>query len=541
MVAARPVGAMMRYRLLDTTRSYALEISDDDTEAADLAVRHATYYRRWLEHAGKEWPTLSNAAERAPLLAGLGNVRAALEWCFGVKGNADIGVGLAAAAAPFFLAMSLLTECNRWSERAILALNDATRAGSEEMHLQAALGLSSMFTLGMSEAARVALNRGLAIAEERDDFLSQLQLLGPLHMFHFRIGDFKTALNYAERSSSVAMTIGDPAAIALAHTLMGIPLHFTGDLDSARVELEAALQHGLGSQRTSTTYLGFDTIAGGALARTLWLQGHPTQAVECARLAVKDAASMDHPVTLSIALIWAVSVFLWTGDLDSAQQHVERFMSHAESHSLGPYLALGRGFGGELAIRRGDATGIESIQGCLEDLHKARYEVLTTPFSISLAQGLAMIGRLSEGIALINETIRQVEANGDLSYLPELLRVKGGLLLSMPRSGHEDAETCFMQSLELSRRQGARAWELRTMVDLATLLSAQGRPNARALLQPVFEQFVEGSDTADLQAASRLLASLGSADLPGSGHSVAAKQGARPRQAKAASTALDSS
>src|SRR5216684_1946331 len=55
MVETRPVGAMMRYRLLDTTRAYALEMSIDDTDLADLAVRHATYYRRWLEQAGTEW------------------------------------------------------------------------------------------------------------------------------------------------------------------------------------------------------------------------------------------------------------------------------------------------------------------------------------------------------------------------------------------------------------------------------------------------------------------------------------------------------
>src|ERR1700682_47382 len=144
MVATRPVGAMMRYRLLDTTRAYALEMSIDDSEAADLAVRHATYYRRWLEQAGTEWSTLSTGVERAPHFAGLNNVRAALEWCFGVNDNAEIGVGLAAAAAPVFLTMSLLPECHRWSERAILALDDATRGGAEEMHLQACLGISSM-------------------------------------------------------------------------------------------------------------------------------------------------------------------------------------------------------------------------------------------------------------------------------------------------------------------------------------------------------------------------------------------------------------
>jgi hypothetical protein len=43
---------------------------------------------------------------------------------------------------------------------------------------------------------------------------------------------------------------------------------------------------------------------------------------------------------------------------------------------------------------------------------------------------------------------------------------------------------------------------LRTATDLAIR-------TGRTLLQPVFEQFTEGSDTADLKAAERLLAALG--------------------------------
>jgi hypothetical protein len=36
-----PVGAVMRYRLLDTRRAYMLATSIEDTELADVAVRHA--------------------------------------------------------------------------------------------------------------------------------------------------------------------------------------------------------------------------------------------------------------------------------------------------------------------------------------------------------------------------------------------------------------------------------------------------------------------------------------------------------------------
>lgn len=513
MVATRPVGAMMRYRLLDMTRAYVLDLGVDDDELAELSMRHAIHYRKWLEQAGAEWSTLSNSAERARRLGGLGNVRAALEWCFGTDGDIRTGVGLAAAAAPVFMALSLLVECHRWSERAVLALDDTTRAGAAEMHLQAALGMSLMFTRGSTDAARTALNRGLEIAEDRGDALNQIQLLAPLNMFHIRIADFRTALAHARRSAAVARSIQDPAAIALAHSLSGIALHLIGDLGEARAELEAAQQQEARSHQTSRTLLGFDhhNWSNIALARTLWLQGYPDQAVDSVRQVVKDAARMDHPVTLSIVVNWAISVFFWIGDLASAEEHMDWFMAHAETHSMGPYLAVSRGYRGELAVRRGDAArGIEGLTSCLQELHAARYELLTTAFSLPLAQGLAATGRCSEGMALIDQAILRVEENGDASYLPEVLRVKGTLLLAMPRPDPAAAEACFQQSLALSRRQGARSWELRTAIDLAALWASQGRhEDARTLLKPAFEQITEGSDTADLQAARRLLASLG--------------------------------
>jgi predicted ATPase/DNA-binding winged helix-turn-helix (wHTH) protein len=512
MVATDPVGAMMRYRLLDTTRAYALEIRLDGAEFADLAARHANYYRRWLEQVGTEWLTLSSGAQRALHLAGLANVRVALERCFGVNGNVEIGIALAAAAVPVFLAMSLLPECYRWSEKAILALDDTMRGGIEEMRLQSGLGISLIFTRAHSEAARTAFERSLAIAEEHRDVHNQMLLLGPLYLFHFRTADFKTSLQYANRGAAVARIVGRPSAIGLAHCLSGVSLHYMGDLDGARVELEAALKQAPDSERTPTIYLGFDCYnwAGIPLARNLWLQGHPAQAVERARQTVEDAQRVDHPVTLTIVLHWAASVFLWIGDLANAEKHIDWFFSRAETHSLGPYLAVGRGLKAVLAIRRGDAkNGVEILRGCLEKLHAARYELLTTAFNISLVQGLAAMGRFAEAIALIDETIQLVDVTGEASFMPELLRLKAGLLLSMPQSTPGDAEIYFTRSLELSRRQGARAWELRTATDLAALLAAQGKSErARELLRPVFEQFVEGFDTADLKAAVRLLATL---------------------------------
>jgi hypothetical protein len=142
------------------------------------------------------------------------------------------------------------------------------------------------------------------------------------------------------------------------------------------------------------------------------------------------------------------------------------------------------------------------------------YKLFTTEFNIVLAEGMAKIGELRESMALINEAVLSVKANGDLIYMPELLRVRGNVLGFMPEPDIEEAEACFTQSLELSRQQCARAWELRTAIDLARLWGNRGkRERGRTLLQPILEQFVEGRDTADPMTAARLLAGAGSIEV----------------------------
>ena len=499
-------GGAGYFRLLETTRVYALSKLTEGGELQEFSRRHAGYYRGLLEG-------IENEGEKgATPLVHIDNVRAALEWCFGAEGSLAIGVGLAAAAAPVFLAMSLLRECHRWSERAILALDDDARGGREEMNLQASLGVSSMQMRGQSDAARAALSRSLAIAEARNEVLNQVALLGMLSMFEVRDGDFKTSLHYARLSRAVDGAAENAPAMALANSILGRALQFVGEHGASRMELEASFRYWSRSRQTSEVYLGLDhhILVGIGLARNLWFQGHPAQASDRVRQTIKDAERKNHPASLGLALSWAPGIFLWIGDLQSAEEHADWLTSHAESHSLAPYLAVARSYKAQVAIGRGDAgAGVETLRRCLQQLQAMRYEMLSTGFKLCLVQGLMAIGQFDEGMTLVDETIGRVEANGDLVHLPEALRVKGSVLLSMPQRRADDAERCFLQSLDWSRSQGARSWELRTAVDLAALWAAQGQQDrAQALLQPIFEAFVEGLDTADLKAAEHFLTTL---------------------------------
>jgi predicted ATPase/DNA-binding winged helix-turn-helix (wHTH) protein len=510
MVATRPVGAMMRYRLLDTTRAFALDIDIDATESNAPAIRHATYYRRWLEQTGSEWETLSTGTERAPHFAGLNNARAALEWCFGKNGSPSIGVGLAAAATPVFLAMSLLPECLRWSERALRALDEGNRGGAEEMQLQASLGLSLMYTRGHSEASRAALDRSVEIAKARGDHLDEVRLLGPLFFYYLRSGEFKVCMQYARRSAEIAGTLGEAGATALAHTLLGISFSLMGKLAAAQAELDAALAASAGAPAGRRIHFGFDHYSWIRVARitTLCLQGYAAEARAAIDEAFTDVEDMHHPVSLAI-VVNSTAALLWIGDLDAAEEHLDWLVARAEARSLEPYIHLGHAFKGELAICRGDFNvGVELLQRRLEKLHAARFELFTIRLQGALARGLAASGRCTEALSLIEEAGRQIEAKGYTCYTPELLRLKGSMLLAAPERGVEQAEKCFLESLKLSRAEGARAWELRTATDLAALWATQGRAeDACALLRPVFEQ-LEGADTPDHRAAGNLLKTL---------------------------------
>lgn len=497
------------YRLLELTRAYAKNklLKRGSEEFNATALRHATFYREELEAFCVQ--QRSFAEEEAYFAHVLGNIRSALEWSFGQYGNVIVAVPLAAASARVFLTLSLLVECRTWCERALAHLENRYLGTSIELELQAALGLSLMFTRGNSEAVETALRRSLAVATHLGDRWNQLRLLGRLHIFHERIGDFETAFAWAGTAVEVAAAIGEPEAIAVAASLAGISFHLAGDQARARRELELSLERGLASERGRTIHYGFDhrNRSGIALARTLWLQGYADQARHLAGKTVAEAGGLKHPVTHCIALIWTLSVHLWTGDIEPAQASLETFANCADVNAFGPYVAAADGFKGELAIQQGQTDGaIDRIERSLAQLHGAKYELLTSTFELALVKGLIGIGRHEKALAVVSNTIDRCNGNGELYTMPELLRMKA---CALRYSRLDGAEESLQASLACSRGQGARAWELRAALDLARLWADLHRPaEALRLLQPLREVFSEGFDTADVRAADQLLQEL---------------------------------
>jgi predicted ATPase len=117
---------------------------------------------------------------------------------------------------------------------------------------------------------------------------------------------------------------------------------------------------------------------------------------------------------------------------------------------------------------------------------------------------------VAQGLVAIDEALARSDRTDARWRVAELLRVKGELILlqGAPNSATA-AQDQFLTALDWARRQGALAWELRTATSLVRLWHDEGRTEeAHKLLAPIYDQYTEGFDTADLITAKALLDAL---------------------------------
>lgn len=503
LVSTRPEGASRRYRLLDATRAYALQKLVEAGEAQAVAGRHAGYVQRALETSMAEAAGSDQALRSQSRASLLADAHAALEWSYANDFGVDLRVPLAGSCARLFVELNLLNEARLWSQRALAMLDDANRGGRWELELQSTLGHAFMFTERNSEQAEGALRRGLEIAEALDDRANQFRLLSRLNMFSRRTGNYRQLVPIALEAEKVARAIGDVAGIAGAKALVGVSYHLVGNQTEAQAHLDEGVRDDAALRGAQPGHFAYSRTPQIPLARVLWLRGFPDRAVACVRPLIGAAAPRD-VVMHCIALCWSASVFGWVGDWGSVEALTGRLATHASMHGLAPYEAVAAGFRAQTMIARSEVSGgIDLLRTALPRLHADRYELYASAFIAELSQGLAALGQLAEGRAVLHQTIARIEPEGGAFDMPELLRVRGEL---EARSDELDAaEASFATSIAMAERQGALSWRLRSEMSLARLRLRQAVRNPLDDLAKTFARFSEGYETADLIVARAML------------------------------------
>jgi non-specific serine/threonine protein kinase len=496
-----------RWNLLETIRAYGIEKLEESGEFEQTARRHAAFFLDVFQRFASAGTAGPPGVDR--YRQDVDNLRAALTWAFSPMGDAAFGVELTTAAVDFWFVVSLIGECCEWAAMALARIGPAMNTRREQV-LQCGLGLALMHTTGMNDDARGALTRALSLARDVDDIDYQQRATYGLWMFTLRSAEYQTSLTFGRQYEAIAQRLDDPDARMMADMMIGVSRTILGEHFGSRDRRNEAAGYSPVTARYRDIVRGIDvrTATLNYVVLNLWCRGLLDQAVDEGRRSIAEARELDHPFSLSRALLWPNCVLaLKLGDLDTAERYISEGNGLADRHAMSLIKALGSCSQGILVARRGDAgSGIELLRSGLARMRETKFLYHYAFFVAELAEVLGAAGRIDDGLSEIDTALRSALETRYLWFVPEILRIKGELLILGGSGDRPAIEGLFRQSLERARRQQAHYWEICTATSLAAFMHGQGRvEEARELVAPVYERVTEGFSSSQVRRAKALL------------------------------------
>ena len=301
-----------RYRLLETTRAYALEKLAEAEETGGIKRRHAQHFRDRFESAQDDALRMRDADWCNAYLPELDNVRAALDWALGADGDATIGAGLAGASWPVWSDFVFLNEGRQRLEAAIARAGLQT-AVSDQARLWLALG--RLWGAAAPTQAIAALERAVELYRRLPDTVRLGYALVLLGHRSTLMGHNEFAARALGEAGPLLEHTSATKALANYHDAMGFLKMAIGDPASGRTHYEKALSlcHSMGAERLAIIVLG-------NLADLIWMTGDLEAAAAAFReaIALKRGSPLANGGTLGVCLANLAGVLTERGKLDEA-------------------------------------------------------------------------------------------------------------------------------------------------------------------------------------------------------------------------------
>lgn len=456
MLAVDPSGEQMMYRLLESTRAYALDGLAARGDTARMLRRHAEHLRDLFGAAEAEREQRPPHAWLATHGRRIEDLRAAVAWAFGPEGDVHVGVALAASSAPLWFALSLMAEFRALAEQALAALQGA--AGPDprrEMQLSEAYGHALWHTRGGGPAMAATFTRALDLAAQQGVLAYQLRATWGLWLICNTTGDYAGSARLAERFGSIAGP-APPPDVALTHDrMMALGLHFHGEQGRAIVHATRVLQHPATVNHTArNSGFQFDQRVSAltVLARIHWVQGREQAALDHARMAVEESLAIGHTLSLCYAIAnGAAPVAFWSGDWDTARRWTALLLDRAAEQSLAFWIAFGQAY--QLLLDRHDAGTAVLPEPPRETLYGPAVGHLLRETLCTVDAGLAD-----------DPILARADGSGGSWCAPELLRVRS--LRQRAAGDISGADATLQRALDLAREQQALAWEQRCLATM---------------------------------------------------------------------------
>lgn len=513
LVMPEIIGVAARYRLLESTRAYALEKLQASGQSETVRNRHSELCAKRLKQAHEQQRSLSTAEWITAYRSWIDDVRVALDWDFSA-GNPARGAELLASAGVLFFDLRLFDECRRRTEQAMSALQQSTHGGRSQMR-SALLSLTLLHSMASMQArgpsaCQELWARALDMAVELDDSPQHLRALWGLWSQRLCNATPSEAVVNAQQFAEVASQSGSAGDVLMGRRLLGTALHYAGHHSTADLHLRYVVSHYIDPvHRSGALGWGIDqqALALASLARTCWLRGLAHEAKTlCTQVTQRvQAGTYDLFASCFVLTEVCIPVDIWAANWPQAERSIRELQALAKRLGVGGWDSCARCWAAALLVLRADVPEPADVTALTEAMHDAKtwgYLSHLTHWQCLLAQGVARGGSPSSALQAIDESLRQSAIDGDHWCRPELLRVKAGLV----GQSESEAVVLLTESIALAAQQQAFAWEVRSTVSLAQLRHGYGElASAQGLLSALCCRVEDGMNTPDVLSAQALL------------------------------------
>jgi predicted ATPase len=259
-------------------------------------------------------------------------------------------------------------------------------------------------------------------------------------------------------------------------------------------------------------WIGPDNRVAGLIFTALifLFRGYPQQAIVRSREALAAAYKLGHAFTTGQTLYLACWFHQVLCEPRVVEARASTLIRLATDHGLSAWAAHASVLHGWAVGQGGRVkTGIAELRQGVATIEAMGVQQHTPGFLGLLARLYLGTKNFDEALNALDKALARVDRLEERWFEADLHRLKGNVLLKVRPDQSAEAGACFHKALAVARDQGARLWELRAATSLARLWRDQGkRPEAHDLLEPVYDWFTEGFDTADLKDAKALLDEL---------------------------------
>lgn len=500
-----------RYRLFESSRSYALTRLDAGGERDRAHVAHASHILTIVERAEEEWHWRARDDWSAHYGPRVDDLRRAVAWAFGVNGDRTIGIRLTVAAIPLWEALGAANECE---SRVKEALGVADGLASCDVRLRMKLAWRHAWALTWSapkmSAAGAPWIECLRLSREAGDSEYELRALWALAVYENFTGRSVAAIDHLLEFEAVANRAQDSSALPDGQRQLALMRVYFGELREGEAVLEElALRFNRVEKRARVARFSIDRycVIRSSLAFTRWLRGRSESALAAATQSVDAGLAISH-VSHSNALAFAgVPLALWTGNLDSAEAGIAALRRNFVYRTNTVWRRLARFFEAALRHARGERAMLAEMGESLDDLLALGFVVRSPLYLAMLAEALLDDGQLVDARARIDDAASRLEQYQELWCRPEILRIQG--LVEAAYGNGAAAQARLADAIADADAIGALTFELRAACDLARALAADGCRNAaRGVLGSTCAKFTEDGAGREIIAARALLDTL---------------------------------